>query len=398
VKSSRNDMTNAQAKEQSSPRNYSEWIDILRGFAALSVILYHSRVQLWVGYHEIRTSPQTYSSLDRMLAFLSFPAACGGSAVILFFLISGVCVHLPYAGDKRRFDLREYALRRSFRILPPYWFAVVLTCLLEWLVYSLGGSTPTGWLVIGRVASLTQNYGQHAGQLFTNGSLWSLPVEMELYVAYLLFYFLLKTAGKWTCATMVAITSLVVAIAYYHGLGDLGQNFAFFWAIWCAGAFLAEGFGRGNLPKFKLWNGILLLTLAAISVWGESRQWHLAILTYLWGATYFHIIWLALRNPGVLRRFPRRAVGLLVWSGKISYSAYLIHGPLFALCGFLWIHAFGDKPASFLVPLAFSAGVWPIAWLFWRFCEMPFHQIAQRISKRRPVAVIVPEPLRKFSG
>jgi peptidoglycan/LPS O-acetylase OafA/YrhL len=356
------------------------------------VIMYHSRVNLWVGYHEIQSGEGGYPFADRALAWLSFPAACGGCAVMLFFLISGFCVHLPYAGGHRPFNLGEYAVRRAFRILPPYWFAAVLTCLIEWLVYSLGGNAPTSWSLVARVFGLIQNYGAHGGQFLTNGSLWSLPVEVELYVAYLLFYFLSKSAGAWICASLVSILSLLAAIAYFLGVKDLGQNFVFFWAIWCAGAFLAESFRRGTLPRFRFWNAIALVFLAAAAVWAESRHWHLAILTYLWAATYFHVVWLALLNPGVLLKLPSRLVRLMIWMGTVSYSAYLIHGPLFALCGYFWLRIAGSKPASFFVPLAFSVLVWPIAWVFWKFCEFPFHQLAQRISRRRAAVAISPQP------
>jgi peptidoglycan/LPS O-acetylase OafA/YrhL len=137
--------------------NHSEWVDTFRGLAAMWVIIYHSRVDLWVGFHEIHNAPGVYSGFDRLLAWLSFPAACGGSAVMLFFLISGFCIHLPYAANSRPFDPAQYGIRRAFRILPPYLFAVILTCLLEWFVYSMGGTSPTPWHQIARVALLSQN-------------------------------------------------------------------------------------------------------------------------------------------------------------------------------------------------------------------------------------------------
>jgi peptidoglycan/LPS O-acetylase OafA/YrhL len=388
----------ANANTNAPDRNHSAWIDILRGFAAMCVIVYHSRVDLWVGYHAIQTSPGDYSLADRLAAWLSFPAACGGSAVMLFFLISGFCVHLPYAGGNRPFNLVEYGLRRAFRILPPYLFAVILTCLLEWWAYSLGGMPPTSWPMVGRVALLIQNYGPHAGQLLTNGSLWSLPVEVELYVAFLLFYPLLRSFGGWVSLTFVSILSLIAAVAYFVGVPYLGQNFVFFWAMWCAGAMLAEGFRRGTLPRFRAWNGIAFLLLLALSAWGESRQWHLAILTYLWAAAYFHVVWLALLNPGVLLRFPSRLVRLLAGMGIVSYSAYLIHGPIFAFCGFLWVKFAGNKPASYFVPLLFSIGVWPLAWLFWKFCELPFHQLAQRLAKRRAARGTLRQPADEYAA
>jgi peptidoglycan/LPS O-acetylase OafA/YrhL len=161
---------------------------------------------------------------------------------------------------------------------------------------------------------------------------------------------------------------------------------------------LAEGFHRGSLPRFRLWNGLTLLLLAALSFFGISRQWHLAILTYLWAATYFHLIWLALVNPGALLKLPRRLVEILVLMGTVSYSAYLIHAPIFAFCGFLWVHVTGSKPANFLVPLLASVLIWPVAWVFWRFCELPFHQMAQRLSKRRTLVSSAPEVSPAYVG
>ncbi len=373
------------AKESTNGRkgNQLEWIDTFRGFAAMWVIVYHSRVDLWVGFREIRSAPGAYSGFDRLLAWLSLPAACGGSAVMLFFLISGFCIHFPYAAGNRSFDITQYGLRRAFRILPPYLFAVLLTCLLEWFVYWMGGTSPTPWHQVVRVVLLSQNYGEHAGQLLTNGSLWSLPVEVELYVAYLIFYFLLKRTNGTLTAAIISIISLMATIGYLYGIKNLGENFLFFWAIWCAGALLAEWFKRGQLPKFKMWNVLIFFVFTVSAIWGESHQWHLGILTYLWTAAYFHVIWLALLNPGSLYRFPKWCVRLFVWLGTISYSAYLIHGPLFALYGFWWMRVTGEKPASFLVPLLFSVSIWPVAWLFWKFCEFPFHQLAQRLAKRK---------------
>jgi peptidoglycan/LPS O-acetylase OafA/YrhL len=338
---------------------------------------------LWVGFHEIRSVPGAYSLLDRLVAFLSVPAACGGSAVMLFFLISGFCIHFPYAASPREIKIKQYGLRRAFRILPPYYCAIILTCLLEWLVYMLGGDSPTPAHQVIRVALLSQNYGEHAGQLLTNGSLWSLPVEVELYVAYLIVYYMLKSTTQRLTAIIVCLVSLLATVGYLCGLEDfLWGNFLRFWAIWCAGALLAEWFKRGRLPQFRMANGVMTVLLALMAVLGESRQWPLGLRDYLWAGFYFHVLWVALLKPSALHRFPCWCVRLFGWLGTISYSAYLIHKPLFALYGFLWKEAAGVKPASFLVPLFFSISIWPVAWLFWKFCESPFHQISQRMGRR----------------
>jgi peptidoglycan/LPS O-acetylase OafA/YrhL len=367
------------------------WIDVLRGLAAMWVIIYHSRIDLWVGLREIQKNPGAFTALDRMVAWLSLPAAFGGSAVMLFFVISGFCIHFPYAAGNRPFCFRHYAVRRALRILPPYLFAVMLTCLLEWLTNAAGGPTPTPWSEVARVALLSQNYGADPHQLFTNGALWSLPVEVELYVAYLIFYVLLRRSGASVVAIIVAGASLAATVAYVRGMAELGGNFIHYWAIWCAGALLAERFRNPHtqIPPFRHWNALTGCLFGIWAVWGDLHHWPLGILQYLWAALYFHIVWLVLYHPRLIYALPYHRVETLKWFGKISYSAYLIHYPLFAACGFAWERFFGGKPASFLVPLGFSIGVWPVAWIFWRFCEYPFHQLSQSIGKR-PLLVASP--------
>lgn len=345
--------------------------------------------------------PGAYSGFDHLVAWLSLPAAFGDSAVILFLMISGVCVHFPYASNNRPLNIAQYSLRRAFRILPPYLFAVLLTCILEWFVYLIGGSTPTPMHRVIRVALLSQNYGAHAGQLLTNGSLWYLPIEAELYIVYLAFYFLLKSVNGWLTATIVLIVSLLAIIGYSYGIQELDGSCLRFWAIWCGGALLVEWSKRGSLPNFTIWNGLIFGVLLISATLAESLRWNLVLQQYLWAAAYFHVIWLVLLNPISIHKFPNWSVRLMVWMGTISYSAYLIHYPLFAVYGYLWRHCFGEKPADFLAPLFFSISIWPIAWLFWKCCEYPFHELSRHLFKRTPLTLIagvktIARPFRPF--
>lgn len=343
------------------------------------VILYHSREQLWVGFYEIHKTPQAYSFFDRLFAWLSLPTACGASAVMLFFLISGFCVHLPYAANSRVLNPAQYAVRRLLRIFPPYLFAIVLTCAIEWTIYRINGEAPSPWGRVARVALLTQNNG-NAGQLWSNGSLWSLPVEVELYFAYLLFYFLLgKASWKWAMI-IVSISSLAATLGYMDGVGMFEANFVRFWAMWCAGAFLAEKFKSGRMPEFKIWNGLISFLFLISAVCGVGGKWHIAIEQYLWAGAYYHLLWLALLYPNSIQKFSGWFVRLLVGLGSVSYSAYLIHKALFALYAALWVHFAGVKPINFIVPLLFSISIWPVAWLFWRFCEYPFHNLSRKAA------------------
>ena len=118
-------------------------IDVLRGIAALGVAWFHSRVDLWVGFREIRANPDEYSALDRWLSMLSLPVSQLGSLVMLFFVLSGFCIHLPLAGKGRSPDLASYAIRRGFRIYPAY-FATLVFCYLSAMILSLSLGTASG--------------------------------------------------------------------------------------------------------------------------------------------------------------------------------------------------------------------------------------------------------------
>ncbi len=65
-----------------------EGLDVLRGLAAFAIVLFHMRVPLFVGWH-VLTGNLEYSRVDRALAWLSPPMALFGTAVMLFFVVSG---------------------------------------------------------------------------------------------------------------------------------------------------------------------------------------------------------------------------------------------------------------------------------------------------------------------
>ena len=66
------------------------------------------------------------------------------------------------------------------------------------------------------------------------------------------------------------------------------------------------------------------------------------------------------------------------WIGKISFSLYLIHFPLFKLFGYLHREIFEEKPANFLISLIYLLPVILIARLFFRWVEDPIHQWSKK--------------------
>jgi peptidoglycan/LPS O-acetylase OafA/YrhL len=350
-------------------------VDYLRGLAALGVALYHVRVTLWVGWREIAATPERFSAWDRALAWLSAPLPFLGSFVMLFFVISGFCIHWPWAGNARRFELRTYASRRFFRIYPPYFAAVVFSaaaCL--WL-----GQAHLGRIFTASVF-MVQNYlgaataGSGSAQLATNWSLWSLPVELELYALYPL---LLGGARRWGADAMLALT---IAISVAAVGSARGPDSALYVAVWFAGAWLAERWRSRTLglPPLGLTLGaIAALALAATSeITLRGAAWkHLGF-----GLFYFWVVWVLLTHPAWWRHLRPRVAASLAWLGARSYSFYLLHFPLFYLLGEAWRARMGDKPHSLLVPLLAVAAILPMVAAFYRFVELPSHRLAKRLA------------------
>ena len=69
-------------------------IDMLRGLSCIGVLLYHLRVDLWIGRWRIRSYPEEYSSFAKAVAWLSIPTPFMGYAVLKLAMIGLVVLFL----------------------------------------------------------------------------------------------------------------------------------------------------------------------------------------------------------------------------------------------------------------------------------------------------------------
>jgi peptidoglycan/LPS O-acetylase OafA/YrhL len=362
-------------------------IDFLRGVSALGVVLFHSRVDLWVGFREIRASPGGYSPIDRVLSWLSLPVSQFGYLVMLFFVISGFCIHLPYAGERTALKLRTYVQRRFFRIYPPYAVVVLLGLLVE-MAFRAAGQPREGESGI-TLASLmmVQNYLFHGGQVPSNPSLWSIPVEVELYVAYPLLMRFLRSRN-WGMGVGWLITAVFSTFAlgiYLAGWNWPDTNFLKFWVIWWSGAWLAERWCGGTVPAWNRYTWIYSVVAIMSLIAGMTWNWDHGFMHIVWGAVSFLVLWWVLgwkETPSRTDSVPSRMVAAVAKIGVFSYSLYLVHFPLLQLMGLGWFQFNGAKPASFMIPVVGSLLCIPVAWFLYRLIEKPSHEWGRKISRR----------------
>ncbi|MBU6181583.1 MAG: acyltransferase [Verrucomicrobia bacterium] len=356
-------------------------IDVLRGVAALGVAWYHSRVDLWVGFKAIQADPAAYSWFDRAISWVSLPVSQMGAMVMLFFVLSGFCIHLPIAGRAQMPNWKAYAARRFFRIYPAYFGTLVVCWVGSWALSAPqeGGFPQSG--IYAASAVMVQNWVFDGRQISMNPSLWSIPVEAELYFVYpLLLWIFFHYGLKWSLVFTLICSAFGLAM-FLLGLGNPNGSFFKYALIWSSGAWLAERYASQRLPKWSSGHAWALLAVFILTLLAGFLGVDVFFVHYGWGLFSFLLVWWVL-GPGSLF-FSRSApwVRILAFTGTISYSIYLLHFPLFRLAGAAWVSMFGSKPDSFFIPTLATLLVVPVAWVFFRVIEMPSHQIGRRLGR-----------------
>ncbi|HZO89208.1 MAG TPA: acyltransferase [Chthonomonadaceae bacterium] len=373
------------SQQQEPARLRLDFLDGLRGLAALYVVLYHTVQFVGAGL-----PPLVLASL----AWMRY----GRYAVDVFIVLSGYCLMLPVARSadgKLRGGVGEYLKRRARRILPPYYAALALALLLAALSWKL--KTPGG----GQEGVLEANFAP--GVLIShlllahnlrfewayaiNVAMWSVATEWQIY-----FIFPALLLPVWRRLGNVAVVGVgfLVGLAPYVLLpagSNLDQARPWFLGLFALGmAGAVVGFSdnrRLRAWRDRVWWGVLALALfGAVCGLGiflpEALECGWAMDTLVGAATACLIIGCArsarsgddARRPIALRLLSARGTVLL---GAFSYSLYLVHIPLLykglPLLGRLHLPPLLDLIARFAVVVP---AVLAVSYLFYLVFERPF--------------------------
>jgi peptidoglycan/LPS O-acetylase OafA/YrhL len=358
-------------------------IDFLRGLSCLGVLLYHVRVDLWIGWLHITSYPEQYSSFVKATAWLSIPTPFLGYAILLFFLISGFCIHYPNTFGNAKPCWKTYLIRRFWRIYPAYFVALIFTAGISLLCLTIWGDK--NWDVgrIFRVATLSQNYPPGNGQFLSNPSLWTIPLEIEFYLLYplaFIFCSFQRTFFLWFSA--FSVSGLTIFLSY-QGYSWLTFTSLFLWPSWLLGAWIATLYRTQKIQRLRL---VYILPLTglnlAVALISRYQTWETWTQYMAWTAFYSFFFIFCLSHVGLLNRIiGYRIIESISWIGKISFSLYLIHFPLFRLFGYLHSEIFDEKPANFLISLFYLLPTIFIAWLFFKWVEAPIHKWSKKKRK-----------------
>jgi len=370
-----------------------EYLDGLRAVAALYVVLFHAGL----GFldHE-RALTGFARNVQRALSF-------GHDAVAVFIVLSGYCLMLPVAraGGVQVRGIPDYFARRAWRILPPYFAALFGSLLLIVAAPVLETPTKTIWAdtfpafergpIVSHLLLIHNLFPAWTHTI--NGPLWSVATEWQI---YFFFPFLLLPiwrrfgAGATVLVafavggglTFVAPSAAGCAASWYLGLFGLGMC--------AAGIDFADRSSERWLRERVAWRFVTLAMLAAVSCgvsvlikyWFRFMPYSDALVGAATASALLYLTPHALRPAEQRRPLALRILesGPLVTVGRFSYSLYLTHLPVVALCYFGLRRLELTPDAEMLTLTALSL---PVSLLF----SYAFHRVFERRFVGSPPAL-----------
>ena len=329
--------------------------------------------------------------------------------VDLFMMLSGFLMVFDYylRAEKEPWTEPEtwmkFWARRFFRIAPLYYVMLALAMILGTVL--LAGRAQSAALL--HLAPQTSESYTDAGPAnilthltFVFGLLpayamrtplpdWSLGLEMQFYAAFPALMLMTRKLGWTGAVVLIALVAALVTHATWHYeiRYPLPSFLPFKIDIFLAGMLLAESCRRG--PRTAGFYLVLALILAAGPFQGEASLVRLAVREILVLAFFALILHRFLPVPfgncagkvaAILGSNPFR------WLGEISYSVYLLHvlilAPVIAFVVRYYGHDISAPTRFAIVSLAVMALTYPLAWLTYRFIEIP-GQAAGRLFLRR---------------
>ena len=304
--------------QDSSKLSYSPGLDGLRGFAILGVMIFHARYPFLEG---------------------------GFIGVDIFFVLSGFLITYLLVSEFDQYgsvSLRNFYMRRLLRLGPALLALLFAFCLASFLFLSSQKATSNyidSLISLAYLSNWARAFSIHPPDLL--GHTWSLSIEEQFYIIWPIILLTMLRLSKnrsqvVILAAITAISSWIVRVyllsngatpeRLYNGLDTRADALM-------VGCTIGVAMSSGLLMKnHRETLSKIFIFMAPISVACLLGRWRSPVM-YQFG--FFTIDIMAtilvidvLINP---RSLIRKLLGMrwLVWVGRISYSLYLWHYPIY---------------------------------------------------------------------
>lgn len=365
-----------------------DFLDALRGLAALYVVIYHMVL-----------IPEPDLVLPR---WANLVAHNGGMGVTLFFVVSAFS--LFYTMPLRQREPRpwlSFFLHRFFRIAPLFYLWIAMTLVRDKLMFNLDH----GPFEIATSAAFLFNLVPQRQEGFVWAS-WTIGIEMLFYAAFPLFYYFAKdrwkalTLALWLLISWTAIQGLLAYFPVEAKSKEMFTQWSFLrhLPVFACGAIAYHLFMPSTRVSEKPQElGLALATSAVALFMALVNGWLPPLFgdQYYWQAVIFTLLLLGLGWSPV-RLVVNRVTSYM---GRISYSMYLNHPTVVLLLSPVYVWIYRQQlglTASFLACLAVTlAIVVAMSELTYRFVEEPGIRLGKRINnalRQRAAAVAAVKP------
>jgi peptidoglycan/LPS O-acetylase OafA/YrhL len=336
------------------------FLDVIRGLAALAVVLEHSGDRIFPAFREF--THDTFS--------------VGKFGVTMFFLTSGFVIPLSLERHK---SVASFWKSRVFRLYPLYWFSLLAAVSLYMIGFRQMLAPQFADHLLRNILVNTTMLQELVRVPHAIGLYYTLTIEMVFYLAC--------TALR--CARLLSRSYVLCwAALVFTAAAGIAVPLILHRRVPMAGLFYVLTLGIGTVflrhyqQHISTKSLISILTstilLAAIAVWlnyvvhektDVSERFSFIAVFAPWLTAYlvFFLSYLARRV-----RFP----ALLLWLGDISYSVYLLHH--------LWLFALPEKTNSFTEFLLLIGGVLVTSSATFYLIEKPMIALGRTNTQDRP--------------
>ncbi|MBC8135684.1 MAG: acyltransferase [Fibrella sp.] len=326
-------------------------LDTIRFVCALWVFLGHTGGPF----------PNPDNIVEKLVRSFFMGAINAPAAVIIFFLISGFCIHYPFRAN-RPIELTSFYSRRLIRILLPV-FAMLL------LSYPIGYRIPEGGI--------------------QNTVLWSIFAEITYYIIYPVVLLPLRRRVGWRPIVIASfLIGFVLASTKPEAINYIDLGLAWTWLLglpcWLLGCVLAErsdSLTAETRQRISIW--LWRLSVLVVSAVTSLMLWHPLFglrVGFPWTLNLFGIYAYFWLSQEIIHFRKHKPNALLEAGGIWSYSLYLMHVPAIIFFKSLtFLHRGLSSELLWLLEVILTLVV---SYVFFKIAEQPSQALASFVGKK----------------
>lgn len=309
-------------------------LDVLRGIAALNVVLFHYTAKFRLNFGHDYPSKYDWN--------------IGQYGVELFFIISGFVIFMSLQGKT---SIGDFAYKRFSRLYPTYWICMILTFLVVGLARDPGIESQSAAVFL---MNLTMIQGVFNIKNI-DGVYWSLIPELFFYVSMGLL-FQLGWLNKVRTIALVWLSLMLFNSLFKLPFGAYFLNLEYGMFFMAGILFYQIKFARGDWHEHVL---IGICFLAAVLAHPGLTLFYVFVFIFL-------LFYLFVYDQ--LKFFSWRP---FIFLGYISYPLYLLHQNI----GFVLMRKIGPYIGNeYLLIFITMVLIVTLSWLVTRFLEKPILQ------------------------